>query len=252
MSETKPGALNRLWSSKASAIAAVVVIALVVLSIGGLIVWNALDTTNKAPAGASGGSAATAPASARATSTAASGGCDVPAGEQSLRPALPKDLDWKAANGVTWPVSATTGPTQTTKSGLGICFAKSPLGAALTVANFFGTASGVDARAATELYAADTPGRAKSLAQTTAGPSEDTSLGTPAGFMVKDFDAAGGTATVATVIATAKSSTGFAGVTLKLRWIAGDWKIWMTADSTYGVTYDQPVDGQFVSWKGTS
>lgn len=79
MSETKPGALNRLWSSKASAIAAVVVIALVVLSIGALIVWNTIDNTKAAPAGAEGGMAATAPATA-ATTTTAPGGCDVPLG----------------------------------------------------------------------------------------------------------------------------------------------------------------------------
>lgn len=250
MSETKPGALNRLWSSKASAVAAVVVIALVVLSIGALIVWNTIDNTKDAPAGAEGGMAATAPATA-ATTTAAPGGCDVPAGDQSLRPSVPKDLEWKAANGVTWPVSATAGPTQTNADGLGICFAKSPLGAALMTANAFGSMSGIDGIKATELYTAESPGKAESLKQSTSGPSTKKDLFVTSGFTVVDFDGAAGTATIASIVPQAQSDTGFASIEVPLRWVDGDWKIYMDIDGANGWAYGKAIAGQFTPWKGT-
>lgn len=250
MSETKPGALNRLWSSKTSAIAAVLVIALVALSIGALIVWNTIDNTKDAQAGAEGSIAATAPASA-ATSAAATGECDVPAGDQSLYPALPTDLEWKASNGVTWPASATAGPTKYNAEGFGICFAKSPLGAALMTTTFIGAGSGVDVLAATELYLADSPGKTESLAQTTPGPANETGLGAPTGFIIKDFDAAAGTATVATVVPMANSDTGYLSIAMDLQWMDGDWKISWPVGGLSAAAFDKPVAGQFTSWKGT-
>lgn len=250
MSETKPGTLNRLWSSKASAIAAIVVIALVVLSIGALIVWNTIDNTKDAPAGAEGGIAATAPATAAST-TATAGGCDVQAGDQSLRPAVPKDLEWKAANGVTWPVSASAGPTQTNAEGFGVCFAKSPLGAALMAATFLGAESGSDVIAASQLYMADSPGKTDSLAQSTDRPAAETSLGTSTGFTMKDFNPTAGTATVAIVFPMEKSNTGYVSIALDLQWIDGDWKISWPVGGPPKSAYETPVAGQFISWKGT-
>ena len=246
-SEPQPGALNRFWSSKASAIAALVVIALVVLSIGGLIVWNTIDNTKDAPAGAEGGLAATAPATTPVSSTPA-GGCAVPAGDQSLRPTLPKDLDWKAANGFTWPTSATVGPTQSTADGFGICFAKSPLGAALMTANAFSSMAGIDGLTATELYTAESPGKAESLAQSKPGPSTGVDGFVASGFSVVDFDAATGKATVALVMPVT-DSRGYVSVQIPLRWVDGDWKIYLSSGDANDWVYEQAVPGQFISWK---
>lgn len=247
-SEPNTGALNRFWSSKASAIGALVVIALVVLSIGGLIVWNTIDNTKDAPAGAEGGLAATAPASTPPSKTAA-GGCAVPAGDQSLRPTLPKDLDWKAANGVTWPVSATVGPTQSNADGLGICFAKSPLGAALMATNAFGTLEGVDGLKGTELYIAESPGKADSLKQSTSGPSTDEDHFVASGFSVVDFDAAAGKATVTLIVPVPTSSNAYTSMQIPLRWVDGDWKIYLSSGGATDWIYEEAVPGQFISWK---
>jgi hypothetical protein len=250
-SETKPGMLSRIWASKATAVSSLVVIGLVLLSIVSLIVWNTVDAMNAE--GTDTGAAATTVATAKATGSVApvKDGCDVPAGDQSLRPTVPTDLKWAAANGTTWPVSATAGPTQHTKAGLGICFAKSPMGAALMVATMYGTMAGVDNLTATELYTADSPGKASLVAGAKSGPVDGGSVATTAGFLIKDFDATAGTATVSLMIPAATSSTGYFGLDVPLRWINNDWKVWAGLDNGKDIKYAEAVPGQFIAWKGS-
>lgn len=86
------------------------------------------------------------------------GGCDVPLGDTSSKPAMPKDLRWEAAKGVSWPVSDTYGPTQD-KDGYGVCFARTPLGAALTMATFSGLTNTHDSKKTVEIYTIESTGK---------------------------------------------------------------------------------------------
>lgn len=181
-----------------------------------------------------------------ATKTAAAG-CNVPVGDTSSKPAMPKDLRWAAAKGWTWPVSDTYGPTQT-KNGYGTCFARSPLGAALTAVTFNATANTLKVTESIDLYIMDSPGKDVSLS--TLG--QDSLAGAPAvfaGFSVDSFTP--DEAQITVVIATQTSTTGYAGIPETFRWVDGDWKLkvlddgrFMTGPATY------PVAGQFVKWAG--
>lgn len=184
--------------------------------------------------------------------TAAAEGCDVPVGNTSSTPKIPDDLDWKAANGWTWPVSPSVGPTEETEDGYGICFARSPLGAALALSNATGLLTSKDpqeARSLAELYLAESPGKTKLMAE----PTTTGTASTPArlvGFSVQSF--APERAQLSFVMAVQESPTGYAGVSVTLVWQDDDWKLlpldngeMFTGNPTY------PAAGEFVAWSAS-
>jgi len=181
--------------------------------------------------------------------TKPAGGCDVPAGDTSSKPGMPKDLRWEADKGWTWPVSDTYGPTQT-KDGYGVCFARSPLGAALTAVSMNASANLKSARGAGELYLVDSKGKDVLLGKT---PNEAaaTSPASFAGFIVDSFT--GDEASITLVIATPISSTGYTGLPMTFHWVGGDWKVKILDDGSFFV--GQPpvvVKGGFVEWSGSN
>ena len=179
------------------------------------------------------------------------GGCNVPLGDTSSKPAMPKDLRWEAIKGVTWPVSDTYGPTQK-KDGYGVCFARSPLGAGLAMATFSGLANTQDAKKAVELYAMDSVGKRVALNEpaTPSGDSADVPVAF-AGFSTDSFTP--DEAQITLVFAVAGTSTGYVGFPSTLRWVDGDWKIKLLDDgSTFAGVASNPVAGQFIPWGGRS
>ena len=185
-----------------------------------------------------------------ATAKAVSG-CNVPKGDTSPKPAMPKDLRWEAAKGITWPVSDTYGPTQD-KDGYGVCFARSPLGAALAMATFSGWTNTQDPKKALEIYAMDTAGKKVAL-ESTKTSSGDSGSDVPVGFAGFSTDSfTPDEAQITLVLAVAGTSTGYVGFPCTLRWVDGDWKIKLLDDgSPYAGTPSAPVAGQFVSWSGS-
>lgn len=179
------------------------------------------------------------------------GGCNVPEGDTSSKPAMPKDLRWEAAKGTTWPVSDTYGPTQD-RDGYGVCFARSPLGAALAMATFYGMGSTADPKMATEIYAMDSVGKTAALNEPDS-PSGDSASGDPvafAGFSTDSFTP--DEAQITLVIAIAKSPTGYVGLPSTLVWVDGDWKLKILDNGqTSAGEATKPVAGQFTPWGGT-
>ncbi|QOI65997.1 hypothetical protein IG195_21965 (plasmid) [Arthrobacter sp. TES] len=172
-------------------------------------------------------------------------GCNVPEGDTSSKPAMPSDLRWEAKNGWTWPVSDTYGPTQT-KDGYGVCFARSPLGAALTAVSMNASANVVDARGAGETYMLDSKGKDVLLGKTSEGPAATTPVPF-AGFIVDSFNK--DEAAITLVVATAASSSGYAGLPLTFHWVDGDWKLKLLDDGSSFVGQPPvPVKGGFVEW----
>lgn len=179
----------------------------------------------------------------------AEGGCNVPAGDASTKPAMPKDLRWEAEKGWTWPVSDTYGPTQT-KDGFPVCFARSPLGAALAAVSMNAAGNLINARKAGEIYGIDSPGRDTLLAKTPDKPAMTTPA-TFSGFIVDSFTK--DEASITLVVATAASSSGYAGLPLTFRWVDGDWKLKILDDgSTFVGQPPVPVKGGFVEWSGSN
>ncbi|MDR7161742.1 hypothetical protein [Arthrobacter sp. BE255] len=181
--------------------------------------------------------------------TTATGDCDVPEGDTSSKPAMPKDLRWEADKGWTWPVSDTYGPTKT-KDGYGVCFARSPLGAALAAVSMNASANLVDARKTVELYTLDSKGKEVLLEKTPNEPAA-TSPASFAGFVVDSFS--NDEAAITLVIATPASSSGYTGLPLTFRWIDGDWKLKVIDDGSMFVGQPPvPVKGGFVEWSGSN
>ena len=181
-----------------------------------------------------------------ATAKAVSG-CNVPQGDTSPKPAMPKDLRWEAAKGWTWPVSDTYGPTQD-KDGYGVCFARSPLGAALAATTMFAAGNTMDPKTALEIYIANTVGKKAALAD--ASPSTSAPLA-PAGFSIDSYTPDLVELTVVYSLAT--SSTGFVGIPSSLTWEDGDWKVKVLDNGKVsGDHSSKPVAGGFQSWGGTN
>jgi hypothetical protein len=184
------------------------------------------------------------PSPAAAETTKATGSCDVPAGDTSSKPAMPKDLRWKADKGWTWPVSDTYGPTKT-KDGYGVCFARSPLGAALMAVSLTSSGNTLNSRKSLDLYVMDSPGKDVYLARPDSQSSQVPT--TYSGFIVDSFTP--DEAQVTMVFATDKSTTGFAGIPQTFRWVGGDWKLKVLDDGK--IFAGQPVyppSGHFVAW----
>ena len=187
------------------------------------------------------------PVAAPTTSTTAepAGGCNVPRGDTSSKPAMPKDLRWEAAKGWTWPVSDTYGPTQE-KDGYGICFARSPLGAALAMTTILASGNTMDPKEAIEIYVADTAGKKLALAE--ASPSSSAPM-TPAGFSIEAYTPDLVELTV--VYSLASSSTGYVGFPSSMTWEDGDWKAKVLDNGKVsGSQTTKPVAGGFQSWGG--
>lgn len=177
---------------------------------------------------------------------AATGKCNVPAGDTSSKPAMPKDLRWEAKDGWTWPVSDTYGPTQT-KDGFPVCFARSPLGAALTAVSMNTTGNLINARKAGEVYMIPSLGRDVLLKDTPDQPG-GSDPSTFAGFIVDSFTK--DEAAITLVFATAASASGYSGFPLTFKWVDGDWKLKILDDgSTFVGQPPVPTKGSFVEWR---
>lgn len=179
---------------------------------------------------------------------AAEGECDVPAGDTSAMPDLPEDLRWKAENGWTWPVSDTYGPTKN-DDGYGVCFARSPLGAALMGVSLIAEGNTGNQPDAIELYVAESPGK-EVYRKTLTGEAPATAPVVFSGFIVDSFNP--DEARVTLVAANPGSSTGYVGVPETFRWVGGDWKLQVLDDGR--IFQGQPTTpsaGNFISWGGT-
>ncbi|MDQ0733507.1 hypothetical protein [Arthrobacter sp. B1I2] len=176
-------------------------------------------------------------------------GCNVPEGDTSSKPAMPVDLRWEADKGWTWPVSDTYGPTDT-KDGFPVCFARSPLGAALTAVSMNASANVISARKAVELYTMESKGKDVLLGKTPDEPAA-TSPASFAGFIVDSFT--GDEAAITLVMATPISSTGYTGLPGTFKWVDGDWKLKILDDGSSFVGQPPvPVKGGFVEWVGSN
>lgn len=243
------GAAKRGWNSPLMGRASIAVIGLAVVIAVISVVLSLFAPVNPGeeatPVGPSSSPLATVTVPANA------GTCNVPAGDTSFRPALPKDLRWVASQGVTWPVSDTAGPTAK-QEGFDACFARSPLGAALAATTVtYSQYNGHTVNQAVEFYVTESPG--KKIYYDKAGSAART-LTTegiaPAGFITNEFtpDAA----TITLVFSYPKAPNGYFGVPTSLVWADGDWKIKVldNGDSFVG-NPSTPVKGQFVPWAGS-
>lgn len=185
-----------------------------------------------------------APTSSPASSPAAQNGCNVPPGDTSSTPKMPSDLRWEAKDGWTWPVSDTYGPTQQ-KGEYGVCFARSPLGAALMAVNFNTASNILDYKQALKLYVTDSPGRNYALSTAEQGGNQPISY---SGFIVDSFTP--DNAQVTLVFSTPDTATGFTGLPLSFRWVEGDWKQEILDDgSLFRGQAIEPQRGDFVEWR---
>ncbi len=241
-------ALKRGWNSKPTAIAAIVVLALVVIVV---LISTLLGVFAPANNGDGQGTAAK-PAPTSTASAAADGPCNVEVTDTSSTPKIPSDLTWKTGvEGLTWPVSKSVGPTKTV-DGFDACFARSPLGAALAAQtvnySVFDTAH--TPKTALDFYIADSAGKANAvrLGVKQYAPAQTRSAGlNPAGFTIESFNR--NTAVVTLVFSYPSSSTGYFGMPITLIWADGDWKgSVLDNGAAFAGDPTTPNQGDFIPW----
>ncbi|MEV7574365.1 hypothetical protein AB0P28_14830 [Pseudarthrobacter sp. NPDC089323] len=240
--------IKQAWNSKGAGIAAAIVLALVVLVV---IVAIVLSFVAPAKPGAQAPQESTAAQSPSAEPAKDSAACSVPAGDTSFRPKIPADLRWQAAQGLAWPTSGSVGPTKT-RDGFPVCFARSPLGAALfglTVMNE--QYKGHSPAELLKFYVAESPGKEVALKLGgTGGSAADTAAAgiTPAGFITDSFTP--DEAQVTLVLASPGTETGYTGMPFTYLWVDGDWRLKvLDSGKPFAGTVSAPVKGQFVEWR---
>lgn len=244
---TSTGKAAKVWNSRPVAWTSAVILVLAVVVAAVMVVWSIVS-----PAEPEGQNypAADSPSTsvAQGSTPAPNGACDVPEGDTALRPQIPTDLRWKAAQGLAWPVSDTYGPTQT-KDGFDVCFARSPLGAALAATTFmYSQFDGHKGNEIIDFYVVDSPG--KKIALETSGTAGDSSgygeLGlSVAGFIVNEFTPE--RVNLGLVFNLPESETGYMSIPTTLLWVDGDWRI-KVLDTGGSGEPSTPVKGQFVEW----
>ncbi|MCH6472466.1 hypothetical protein [Sinomonas terrae] len=226
----KPNQKLTLWA--AGLVAAVIVVMAVLV---------AVTPTQSSPQ-SSGGSGQAVPE----TTPSAPAGCSAPTDETSNKPAPPSDLRWEASKGWTWPVSDTYGPTQH-RDGLGVCFARSPLGAALAMTTILASFStSPDLRSVTDQYIVDSPGKTAILAQISAPRTPQAPLAF-AGYKVDSFSS--DEAQITVVLKAPGGSDGYIGMPTTLRWADADWKVKLLDNGNFFAGSPTTVAaGSFTSW----
>ncbi|MFK4299432.1 hypothetical protein ABH924_004615 [Arthrobacter sp. GAS37] len=242
--------IKRAWNHKATGVGALVVLGLVVIVVIAGIVLSFVAPVKPGAQGAQPSGAAPVQTDAP---TADAGACSVPVGDTSFRPKLPSDLRWAAAQGLTWPVSAAVGPTKS-KDGFPVCFARSPLGAALfeTTATYLMWTS-ANPRGAVDAYVLDSPGKSVFKNGATPGSSQKIAQAgwTAAGFIVDAFTP--DEAQITVVFSTPGSQSGYTGFPYTVVWKDGSWHIKvLDSGATWTGSPSAPVKGQFVEWGGSN
>lgn len=208
-------------SSRASKIMMFVSFGILALAvIGALVVFFLPANDEPAP----GNSSAPAPA-ASSTPDATGIGCEAPPSDNRE---VPEDLRWAASQGITWPVSDSTGPTATVE-GFPACFEHSPTGAALAAVSVLFSQIDQSPLESAEFYLADSPGKKAALSELTADSVSElksqieTAGISVVGFKVEEYD--GDRAMVRIVLRVPGSGSGFSGYPSPMVWTDGDWKL---------------------------
>lgn len=163
------------------------------------------------------------------STTAVTGGCDLPAGDQTVPVAAP-DTEWTLVGTVAAPSSADDGPAVTDPStGVRSCYAQNPTGALFAAANFLAATSDMAAlEAAVEELAAAGPGRDTALEAIRTNPQSV--VGNGARYQIAGFTFLSYSQDVATVSLAIAATGGLAGVPLTVVREDGDWKVDLPAD----------------------
>jgi hypothetical protein len=181
------------------------------------------ENSNDAPDVAA--TASPAPASSKPTADAGGVGCKAPPSDDRK---VPNDLRWAAVDGVTWPVSDSTGPTTTT-DGFPACFEHSPVGAALAAVTFLYSQIEHSPLDSSKFYLADSVGKDVLLEQVQGNPASELKESleengvTMVGFQIEEYDE--NRAAVRLVLRFPGSATGQRGLPFPMVWVDGDWKV---------------------------
>lgn len=190
--------------------------------------------------------ASPAPASSTHIADAGGIGCKAPPSDDRK---VPADLRWAASQGVTWPVSDSTGPTTTT-GGFPACFEHSPVGAALAAVTTLYSQIDHSPQDVGQFYLAESHGREAALAELGASSStlkdqlKSNGL-VPVGFQIEEYDEQ--RAAVRLIMRVPNSATGFRGLPYPMVWADGDWKLKPLDNGSTGEASDV-TSGQFTNW----
>lgn len=236
------GRARRAYNSKGGLITALIIVGIIALILVIVTVQTLMGSGDPTPK-PNAGSSAPAPS----VTPSADGQCEAKADlSTSLTPDLPSDLEWAAGNGETWPVSPSYGPTAE-EDGFGVCFSRSPLGAAFAAASMMmAPYDGHTLNEVLEQYAVESPG--KEAALTEPGRTAQPLNGNYpiVGFRINSY--VEDRAEVVTVVRASNSPTGYAGNVVQLAWTGDDWMM-IVKDSGQAEPVTSPAEGEFTPWR---
>jgi hypothetical protein len=181
-------------------------------------------------------------------------GCATTATDQTIPGDTPKDVTWTLVAGTAVPQSSTAGPALHTPTGVGYCYARTPVGAVLAVSNL-GHATG-DAQAVQDdelKYSVVSGPLADELAAKPAVVSDPaaTSGVQLAGFRIISYTP--DTASVALALASSSRPGSYAVVTAAMAWNQGDWRVVLQPGPVAVATATSTTSlANFVPWSGVS
>jgi hypothetical protein len=241
------GSTDSPWTQRRFLASAGVLALIVVLGIAAVL----LPGGGKDPAPAAPAETTTTVAGAAGADPAASV-CGLPAGDQKVPKAAPKDTRWELVGTMAAPTAPKTlGPGKST-GGLRSCFAHSPTGALYAGINFIAlTANDSTRDAAAEALLSKGTGRDAALSDNAGSEAADGTRMQVAGFRFLSYDTSTAVIDLALRIFVPPTQATYLHFPATMRWQDGDWKLVAPPDGqVYGGM--QPVADLtgYLPWSG--
>lgn len=163
-----------------------------------------------------------APSPGSAAPTVGRSACGLPGGDQTP-PAVAPDTHWVLVGTIAAPHDPATAGPATSRNGVGVCYAPTPVGALYAAANFLAATSDPALRLpAAQTLTAQGPGRNEAIRLLQTSGSGDSG----SGLQIAGFQFLGYTPRTSAVVDLALAYQGKdAHLPLQLRWENGDWKV---------------------------
>jgi len=230
---------ENVWTQPRFVTAAIVVGLIVVLGIVLAVTSGNGDKTAASPA---------APNPPASSAPAASRGCDLPAGSQSVPVDTPQGTRWELVGKMIAPTAPKTYGPAVVKDGFRTCFAHSPMGALYATVNFWATGTAKPAAEVLRKLAAPSAARDKGI-NASLGDDEP-GLARTSSLQVAGFSFSSYSRSRAGIKLALRAENGrLVQIDTTMLWTRGDWR--------YEVPLDQrpptsPVNdlSAFIAWKG--
>ena len=230
---------ENVWTQPRFVTAAIVVGLIVVLGIVLAVTSGNGDRTAASPS---------APSPPASSAPAASRGCDLPAGSQSVPVDTPQGTRWELVGKMIAPTAPSTYGPGVVKDGFRTCFAQSPLGALYATASFWATVTFQPPPDVYRRLAAESPARERAIRDSV---GQEPGLGSSGGLQIAGFSFSSYGRSRATVKLAFRAANGrLLEIVSTLLWTRGDWRYEIPLDQRPPISALADLN-DFITWTGS-